>query len=186
MKVNGNAVKPGYIIEHNGGLWRAVKTEHTQPGKGGAYLQVELKNIRDGSKLNERFRAAEAVERVQLELRPFQYLYGDDDNLTFMNTENYEQITVARDLAGEQVVFLQDGMAVEIEFYEDEPLSLRMPDKVTLEVTDTEPVVRGQTAANSYKPAILENGVRVSVPPFIGIGDRVVVSTETFSYSERA
>lgn len=186
MKVNGNAVKPGYIIEHNGGLWRAVKTEHTQPGKGGAYLQVELKNIRDGSKLNERFRAAEAVERVQLELRPYQYLYGDDNNLTFMNTENFEQIDLKRELAGEQAVFLQDGMMVEIEFYEDEALSLQMPQKVILEVADTEPVVKGQTAANSYKRATLSNGVHVSVPPFVGIGDKVVVNTETSEYMERA
>lgn len=186
MKVNGNAIKPGYIIEHNGGLWRAVRTEHTQPGKGGAYLQVELKNIRDGSKLNERFRAAEAVERVQLELRPFQYLYGDDDNLTFMNTENYEQIDIKRELAGEQSVFLQDGMMVEIAVYEDEPLSVQMPQKVILEVAETEPVMKGQTAANSYKPAILANGVRVSVPPFVGAGDKVVVNTETFEYMERA
>ena len=186
MKVNGNAVKPGYIIEHNGGLWRAVKTEHTQPGKGGAYLQVELKNIRDGSKLNERFRAAEAVERVQLELRPYQYLYGDDDNLTFMNTENFEQIDLKRALAGEQAVFLQDGMMVEIEFYDDEALSLQMPQKVILEVADTEPVVKGQTAANSYKRATLSNGVHVSVPPFVGTGDKVVVNTETFEYMERA
>ncbi|MEN3951609.1 elongation factor P [Iodidimonas sp. SYSU 1G8] len=186
MKVNGNAIKPGYIIEHNGGLWRAVRTEHTQPGKGGAYLQVELKNIRDGSKLNERFRAAEAVERVQLELRPFQYLYGDDDNLTFMNTENYEQIEIKRELAGEQSVFLQDGMMVEIAVYEDEPLSVQMPQKVILEVAETEPVMKGQTAANSYKPAILANGVRVSVPPFVGTGDKVVVNTETFEYMERA
>jgi elongation factor P len=186
MKVNGNAVKPGYIIEHNGGLWRAVKTEHTQPGKGGAYLQVELKNIRDGSKLNERFRAAEAVERVQLELRPYQYLYGDDNNLTFMNTENFEQIDLKRELAGEQAVFLQDGMMVEIEFYEDEALSLQMPQKVILEVADTEPVVKGQTAANSYKRATLSNGVHVSVPPFVGTGDKVVVNTETFEYMERA
>ena len=186
MKINGNAIKIGNIIEHKGGLWRAVKTEHTQPGKGGAYLQVELKNLKDGSKLNERFRASENVEKVRLEQRAYQYLYGDDTLLTFMNLEDYEQVELNRDLVGDQAVFLQDGMEVEIEFYEQDALGVRLPEKVTLEVADTEPVIKGQTAANSYKPAVLENGVRVTVPPFIAVGDKVVVTTETGEYAERA
>ena len=156
MKINGNAIKIGNVIEHKGGLWRAVKTEHTQPGKGGAYLQVELRNLRDGSKLNERFRASENVERVRLEQKSYQYLYGDDDTITFMNMEDYEQIGLNRDLVGDQEVYLQDGMVVEIEFNDEEPLGVQVPEKVTLEVTETEPVVKGQTAANSYKPAVLE------------------------------
>ena len=185
-KISGNEVRPGTMIEHQGRLWMAVKSQSVKPGKGGAYNQVELKDIESGTKLNERFRSSEMVEEIHLDKKDFQFLYAKDDMLTFMDMENYEQIELATDFVGDQAVFLQDGMAVEIEFYEDEPLSMRMPDKVTLEVTETEPVVRGQTAANSYKPAILENGVRVSVPPFIGIGDRIVVNTETFSYSERA
>ncbi len=186
MKINGNAIKIGNVIEHKGGLWRAVKTEHTQPGKGGAYLQVELKNLKDGSKLNERFRASENVERARLEQRPYQFLFGDDDKLTFMNMEDYEQVELNRSLIGDQAVYLQDGMEVQIEFHEDDPLGVAVPEKVTLEVTETEPVIKGQTAANSYKPAVLENGVRTNVPPFIAIGDKVVVHTETGEYAERA
>ena len=186
MRINGNAIKIGNVIEHKGGLWRAVKTEHTQPGKGGAYLQVELKNLKDGSKLNERFRASENVERVRLEQRPYQYLYGDDNMLTFMNMEDFEQIDINVDLVGDQAVYLQDGMVVEIEFNDAEPLGVQVPEKVTLEVADTEPVVKGQTAANSYKPAVMENGVRVTVPPFIGIGDKIVVNTLANEYVERA
>jgi elongation factor P len=186
MRINGNAIKIGNVIEHKGALWRAVKTEHTQPGKGGAYLQVELKNLRDGSKLNERFRASENVEKVRLEQRPYQYLYGDADLLTFMNMEDYEQIQVNADLIGEQSVYVQDGMEVEIEFHEADPLGVKVPEKVVLEVADTEPVVKGQTAANSYKPAVMENGVRVTVPPFVGVGDKIIVNTESNEYVERA
>ena len=186
MRINGNAIKIGNVIEHKGSLWRAVKTEHTQPGKGGAYLQVELKNLRDGSKLNERFRASENVEKVRLEQRPYQYLYGDTDLLTFMNMEDYEQIQLNADLIGEQSVYLQDGMEVEIEFHEADPLGVKVPEKVVLEVADTEPVVKGQTAANSYKPAVMENGVRVTVPPFVGVGDKIIVNTESNEYVERA
>ena len=186
MKINGNAIKIGNVIEHKGGLWRAVKTEHTQPGKGGAYLQVELKNLKDGSKLNERFRASENVEKVRLEQRPYQYLYGDENLLTFMNMEDYEQIEINTDLVGDTKVYLQDGMEVEIEFHEADPLGVQVPQKVTLEVAETEPIVKGQTAANSYKPAVLENGVRITVPPFIGIGDKIIVNTELGEYVERA
>ncbi len=186
MKINGNAIRIGNVIEHKGGLWRAVKTEHTQPGKGGAYLQVELKNLNDGSKLNERFRASENVERVRLEQRKYQYLYGDDDTLSFMNLETYDQITVPRELMGEQTVFLQDGMEVEMEFHDETPLGVRLPDTVVLEVSETEPTVKGQTAAKSSKPAILGNGLRVMVPPFVDIGDKIVVNTEDSAYVERA
>ena len=186
MKINANAIKIGNVIEHKGGLWRAVKTEHTQPGKGGAYLQVELKNLKDGSKLNERFRASENVEKVRLEQRPYQYLYGDENLLTFMNMEDYEQIEINTDLVGDTKVYLQDGMEVEIEFHEADPLGVQVPQKVTLEVAETEPIVKGQTAANSYKPAVLENGVRITVPPFIGIGDKIIVNTELGEYVERA
>ena len=186
MKINGNAIKIGNVIEHKGGLWRAVKTEHTQPGKGGAYLQVELRNLKDGTKLNERFRASENVEKVSLEQRAYQYLFGDDNMLTFMNVEDYEQVNLNRNLVGDQAVFLQDGMQVEIEFHDMDPLGVRLPEKVTLEVTETEPVIKGQTAANSYKPAILENGVRTSVPPFIATGDKIIVNTESGEYAERA
>lgn len=186
MKINGNAIRPGNVVEHKGGLWVAVKIQHTQPGKGGAYLQVELKNLRDGSKLNERFRSSESVERVRLEQKPHQFLYEDGELLTFMDTSNYEQVSIAKDMVGERAAFLQDGMDVEIEFHEDSPLTVILPEQVVLEITDTEPTVKGQTAASSYKPAILENGIRVMVPPFCGSGEKIVVNTETSEYLKRA
>lgn len=186
MKINGNAIRPGNVIEHKGGLWVAVKIQHTQPGKGGAYLQVELKNLRDGSKLNDRFRSSESVERVRLEQKPHQFLYEDGDMLTFMDTSSYEQVSIAKDMVGERAGFLQDGMDVEIEFHEDSPLTVILPEQVVLEITETEPTVKGQTAASSYKPAILENGMRVMVPPFCGTGEKIVVNTETSEYLKRA
>jgi elongation factor P len=186
MKINGNAIRPGNVIEHKTGLWVAVKIQHTQPGKGGAYLQVELKNLRDGSKLNERFRSSETVERARLEQRPYQFLFEDGELLTFMNTADYEQVSLSKDLVGDKAQFLQDGMSLEIEFYEDEPLNVLLPENVTLEITETEPTVKGQTAASSYKPAILENGMRIMVPPFCSTGEKIVVNTETVEYSKRA
>ena len=186
MKIDGNAIRPGNVIEHKGGLWRAVKIAHTQPGKGGAYLQVELKNLRDGSKLNERFRSSEKVERARLEQKDYQYLYMDDDMAHFMDQESYEQISISAEDIGEDTVFLQDGMMVRIEFHEESPLGVSLPEKVTLEVTETEPVVKGQTASSSYKPATLENGLRVGVPPFINQGDKIIVSTAEREYAGRA
>ena len=186
MRINGNSIRPGMVVEHKGGLWRAVRIKHTQPGKGGAYLQVELRNLRDGSKLNERFRSSQQVERVRLEQKRHQFLYADGDMYTFMDTETYEQISLTADLIGEGAVYLQDGMEVRIEFTEATPLGLQVPDSVALEVVETEAVVKGQTAASSNKPAILENGVRIMVPPFIATGDRVMVNTAENTYQKRA
>lgn len=186
MKINGNAIRPGNVIEHKGGLWVAVKIQHTQPGKGGAYLQVELKNLRDGTKLNERFRSSETVERARLEQKDHQFLFEDGDLLNFMDTDSYEQVAISKELVGEKAQFLQDGMQLEIEFYEDEPLNVLLPEHITLEITETEPTVKGQTAASSYKPAILENGMRIMVPPFCSTGEKIVVNTETSEYAKRA
>ncbi|MEM9764752.1 MAG: elongation factor P, partial [Pseudomonadota bacterium] len=185
-KINGNEIRSGNILEHNGGLWVAVKTEHVKPGKGGAFAQVEMKNLRNGSKLNERFRSADKVERVRLEQKDQQFLYQQDDMLVFMDTETFEQIELPADILGERRPFLQDGMTVQIEYYEAEALSASLPEKVTCTIAETEPVVKGQTAANSYKPAVLDNGVRVMVPPFVGQEEKIVVNTETFEYVERA
>ena len=187
MKINGNAIRPRYVVEHKGRLWRAVKIQHTQPGKGGAYLQVELKDIRDGTKLNERFRSSESVERVRLDQKSYQYLYADANGQTFMDTDTYEQITVSDDLIGaDQVAFLQDGMMVKIESYEGDVIGVELPEKVTLEVVEADAVVKGQTASSSYKPAVLENGARVLVPPHIEAGTRIVVNTADATYAERA
>jgi elongation factor P len=186
MKINGNEIRIGNIIQHQGGLWVAVKTNAVKPGKGGAFNQVELKNLEDGRKLNERFRASETVERVRLDQKPHTFLYAEGDMLVFMNSENYEQINLEADFVGERAAFLTDGMEVQLEFHEDRPISVSLPDQVTLSVTETEPVVKGQTAANSYKPAILENGSRTTVPPFISVGERIIVMTEDGSYVKRA
>jgi elongation factor P len=186
MKIKGNAIRPGNVVEHQGKLWIAVRIQHTQPGKGGAYLQVELKNLRDGSKLNERFRSAETVARVRLEQKDYHYIFGDENKLTVMDTETYDQIEVDRHLAGDAAVYLQDGMMVTVESYEEEPLKVTLPETVTMEVTDTEPAVKGQTAAASYKPAILENGVRTMVPPFVEVGNNVVINTADGTYAKRA
>ena len=186
MKINGNEIRPGNIINHQNGLWVAVKTNAVKPGKGGAFNQVELKNLIDGRKLNERFRASETVERVRLEQKAHTYLYADGDMLVFMNSENYEQISLPQDFVGARAAFLTDGMEVQLEFHEQRPISVTLPEQVVLEISDTEPVVKGQTAANSYKPAILENGVRTSVPPFVNVGERILVLTEDGSYVKRA
>jgi elongation factor P len=187
MKINGNEVKPGMVLQHQDALWTVVKTLAVKPGKGGAFAQVEMKNILDGRKLNERFRAADKVERVRLEQKDFQFLFKDETMATFMDQENYEQIELQMDFIGEETAnFLTDGMVVVLEFYEDRPIGLTLPQFVELEVADTEPVVKGQTAANSYKPAVLSNGARTSVPPFVGIGERVIISTEDGSYQKRA
>ncbi len=186
MKINGNAIRPGNVIEHKNRLWRATKIQHTQPGKGGAYLQVELKDIRDGTKLNERFRASEDVDRVRLDQKDYQFLFADGEMLTFMDNENYEQVMLHSDLVGEPVVFLQDGMTVTIESYEEEPISVMLPDTIVSEIAEADPVVKGQTASSSYKPATLENGVKIMVPPHIEAGTRVVVNTADSSYVERA
>lgn len=186
MKIDGNAVRPGNVIEHKGGLWRAVKIAHTQPGKGGAYLQVELKNLIDGTKLNERFRSSEKVEKVTLEQKDYQFLYAEGEMFTFMDQDTYEQISISAEDIGEDSVFLQDGMTVVIELYGEKPIGVSLPEKVVLEVTETEPVVKGQTASSSYKPAILENGLRVGVPPFVSAGDKIIVSTAEREYAGRA
>ncbi|MEM9724922.1 MAG: elongation factor P [Pseudomonadota bacterium] len=186
MKINGNEIRPGNIIDHNGGLWVAVKTSHVKPGKGGAFAQVELRNLRNGSKLNERFRSADKVERVRLEQKDQQFLYEQDGMLVFMDSETFEQVELSAELLGDRRPFLQDGMTVVIEYHEDEALNVTLPEKVICEIADTEPVVKGQTAANSYKPAQLDNGLRITVPPFIGVGEKVEVMTETFEYVGRA
>lgn len=187
MKINGNEIRPGYIIEHNDRLWTAVKTEHVKPGKGGAYMQVELKDIRTGTKSNERFRASESVERVRLEEREFQFLYEESgDVLAFMDQENFEQMSVKKDLLGESVAFLQEGMSVMVSIHEGEVMGIRLPDTVIMRIIEADPVIKGQTATSSYKPALLENGVKIMVPPHIESGGRIVINTTDGAYVERA
>jgi len=185
-KINGNEIRPGTVVEHDGGLWVAVKTNTVKPGKGGAYNQVELRNLISGTKLNERFRAAETVEQVDLELKDFSFLYEQGEALIFMDTESYEQLELQKDFVGDRAAFLQDGMMVTVQLYQEKPIGIRLPDQVVLGIAEADPVVRGQTAASSYKPAVLENGVRILVPPFIEAGERVLVDTNELTYLRRA
>jgi elongation factor P len=186
MKINAVEIKPGNILEYEGGLWRAVKTAHTQPGKGGAYMQVELKNLIDGRKNNIRFRSAESVEKVRLEQKDFQFLFADGDALTFMDKETFDQVTLDSDILGDAAAFLTDGMDVVMETYEDKPISVQLPNQIDAMVVEADAVVKGQTASSSYKPAILDNGVRVMVPPFIGAGTRIVVDVYAREYVKKA
>ena len=187
MKIAGNEIKPGAVIEHDGSLWVAVKTQAVKPGKGGAYNQVELKNLFDGRKLNERFRSAEAVESIELDFKGYTFLFEAGEMLTFMDKETFDQIEIAKDFIGEErAAFLQDGMDVKVESYEGKPISVQLPQNVTLTIIEADAVVKGQSASSSYKPAKLENGLRVMVPPFIESGTRIVVSTEDVTYVKRA
>ncbi|MGB0907557.1 MAG: elongation factor P [Maricaulaceae bacterium] len=186
MKINGNEIRIGNIIKHQDTIWVAVRTNAVKPGKGGAFNQVELKNLLDGRKLNERFRAAETVEKIRLEQKTHTYLYPENNFLVFMDGETFEQIMLDKDFVGDRAAYLNDGMSVDVEFYEERPINISIPEQVVLEVADTEPVVKGQTAANSFKPATLTNGVRTNVPPFVGVGERLIINTEDGSYVKRA
>jgi elongation factor P len=186
MKIDGNAIRPGYVLEYRDRLWMVVRAEHVKPGKGPAYQQVELRDLVDGTKLNERFRAAETVERVRLEEKEYQFLYQDGDQLNLMDQETFEQTAIGKELIGDRLPFLQEGMTLSVQAYEGRPLMVWLPETAVLEVVEADPVVKGQTAAASYKPAVLENGVRVMVPPHIEAGTRVVVNIAEATYVERA
>jgi len=185
-KISGNDIRSGNVLDYNGGLWLVVAVEHVKPGKGGAFAQVELRNIRTGTKLNERFRSVDKVERVRLEQKDQQFLYEHDGMLILMDTETFEQIELSADILGERRAFVQDGMILVVEYFESEPLSATLPQKVTCRVTETAPFIKGQTATNSFKPALLSNGIRVMVPPFVNSDEDIVVNTETMEYAERA
>jgi elongation factor P len=186
MKVTAITLRPGHVLEYNGKLMAVTKYEIMQPGKGASVIQVEMRDIRTGNKDNVRYRTQETVERVRLEQHDCQYMYADGEEYHFMNNETYEQFSINEDIIGYPARFLQEGMICVVETYENEPLNVELPDSVTMEVVEAEPVVKGQTASSSYKPAILENGAKVMVPPHIETGTRVVVKTEDGSYVERA
>ncbi|MFI4986924.1 MAG: elongation factor P [Alphaproteobacteria bacterium] len=186
MKLQANAIRPGNILEHNGRQWAVLKIQIIQPGKGGAFIQVEMRDLKNGVKTNERWRTQDTVEKLQVEEKDCTFLFGDDHAFTFMDGETFEQFTLSREVVGEPGAFLQDGMQVVVELIEGTPVSVELPDKVTMRVVEADPVVRGQTAASSYKPAVLENGVRTLVPPFVEAGTRIIVNTADASYVERA
>lgn len=186
MKISGVDIRPGNILEYEGGIWKVAKIQHTQPGKGGAFMQVEMKNLIDGRKTNVRFRSQDTVEKVRLDTKDFQFLFADGDALTFMDKENYEQINLERDLLGEAADFLQDGMDVVLEMWEERPISVELPETIEAVIVEADAVVKGQTASSSFKPAILDNGVRVMVPPHITSGTRIVVNVYDREYVKRA
>ena len=185
-KITGNEISPGTLINFENGLWIAVKTQKVKPGKGGAYNQVELKNVTTGTKLNQRFRSDEAVDEAYLDKKDFQFLFASGDMLTFMDMESYEQIELAADFVGEQAAFLQDGMKTLVQLYEGKPIGIKLPVQVTLTIAEADPVLKGGTAAPSYKTAVLENGLKIQVPPFIAAGERIIVATEDGTYVRRA
>ncbi len=186
MKISGNDIRPGQLLEHKGRLWMVAKIQHTQPGKGGAYMQVEMKDVRSGTKLNERFRSSETVERIRLDEKDYQYLFEENDQVTLMDQVTFEQLSVPKSLIGEPAVFLQENMNVTVSFYDGDIIQVHLPTHVTMVIREAEAVVKGQTASSSFKPAILENGVRVMVPPHIDSGTKIVVDTQERTYVERA
>ena len=185
MKILGVEVKPGNIIEHKNDLWKCLKSQAVKPGKGGAYNQVELKSITKGTKLNERFRSSETIEKATLDEKKFQFLYSSNDEFFFMDSENFEQISINRLLVEDSEKFLKENLEVTIESYQDKPLSVILPRSVEYEVLETDSVVKGQTASGSYKPATIQNGVKILVPPFVSQGDKILVDTVTQEYLKK-
>jgi elongation factor P len=185
MKILGVEVKPGNIIEHKNDLWKCLKSQAVKPGKGGAYNQVELKSITKGTKLNERFRSSETIEKATLDEKTFQFLYSSNDEFFFMDSENFEQISINRTLVEDSEKFLKENLEVTIESYQDKPLSVILPRSVEYEVLETDSVVKGQTASGSYKPATIQNGVKILVPPFVSQGDKILVDTITQEYLKK-
>ncbi len=186
MKQLAGSIRIGWVIEYKGKPWTITKASHIKPGKGGAFMQVEMKSVEEGTKTNERFRTEDTVEKMMVEDKDCQFLFEDSNGLTFMECETFEQFTMPADILGDSRPFLTDGMNVRISHINSRPISVELPLQVVCTIVETEPVVKGQTAASSYKPAILDNGVRVMVPPFINAGDKIVVGTNEATYVERA
>ena len=186
MKIDGNQIKVGNILEINSKLWKVTKTQHTQPGKGGAYLQVEMKELIEGTKINERFRSSESVEKAILDEKEYQYLYSDENKFYFMDNTNFEQIEIGSEIISEsQSKFLKENQNVTIQMYESKPVSIILPTQISFKVVQCDSVVKGQTAASSYKPAVLERNIKTNVPPFIEVGDEIIINTEDFNYIEK-
>ncbi len=186
MKVNANSIRVGNVIEFENQLWKVIKREHVKPGKGGAYIQAEMKNIVTGNKTNTRYNSSEDVDLAYVEQKNYQFQYFDQDELVAMDMESFESFNLDKELVGEALPFLQEGMNIRVEYCNDKPISITLPETVNAVIAQADAVVKGQTAASSYKPAILENGVRVMVPPFVASGEEIIVKTEDFSYVGRA
>ena len=185
MKILGNEIKSGMVIEHKNDLWAVLKTQHVKPGKGGAFNQVELKSVKKGTKLNERFRSSDTIERAILDDKKFSFLYEDEKNCHFMDQSNFEQIQINKSLLGEKSKLLKENMEVNVQFYEDQALAVDLPSSVELKIENTDAAIKGQTASSSYKPATLENGIKIMVPPFINSDDKIILDTRTLEYIKK-
>ncbi len=185
MKISGNEVKIGMIIEHNNDLWEVLKTQHVKPGKGGAFNQVEMKSINKKTKLNERFRSSDNVERAIVEEVDYNFLYEDKEDFYFINNKTFEQINLKKELIGEKTKFLSEGLKVTIGIYNDLPIKIDLPNQVECKIKTTDAAIKGQTAASSYKPALLENGVNILVPPFVENEDNIIIDTRTLEYIKK-
>tara|TARA_B100001996_G_scaffold366747_1_gene337750 strand:+ start:441 stop:1004 length:564 start_codon:yes stop_codon:yes gene_type:complete len=185
MKILANEIKPGMIIEHKNDYWNVLKTQHVKPGKGGAFNQVELKSITKGTKLNERFRSSENVDKAEIDEKKFNFLYLDENNCHFMDNKTFEQISLQKSLVGEKYKLLSENLEVTISFMEEKPISIDLPNNVECTVKSTDAVVKGQTAASSYKPATLDNGIDTAVPPFIESGEKIILDTRTLEYVKK-
>ena len=185
MKITANEIKPGMIIEHKNDYWNVLKTQHVKPGKGGAFNQVELKSVLKGTKLNERFRSNESVEKAEVNEKKFNFLYIDGENCHFMDKENFEQVEISKKAAGEQYKLLKENLEVVISFMEEKPISLELPNNIECIIESTDAAIKNQTASSSYKPAILDCGIKINVPPFLENGEKIIIDTRTLEYVKR-
>ena len=185
MKISGNEIRVGMLIEHKNDLWQVLKTQHVKPGKGGAFAQVEMKSVNRNTKLNERFRSSDTVEKASLDEIKFNYLYEDEDDYYFINPKTFEQINIKKDIIGEKGKLLTENLEVDISFYNESPLSVEMPNQVTCKVKTTDVALKGQTVSSSYKPATLDNGINIQVPPFIESEDEIIIDTRTIEYVKK-
>ena len=185
MKISGNEIRVGMLIEHKNDLWQVLKTQHVKTGKGGAFAQVEMKSVNKNTKLNERFRSSDTVEKASLDEIKFSYLYEDEDDYYFINPKTFEQINIKKDIIGEKGKLLTENLEVDISFYNESPLSVEMPNQVTCKVKTTDVALKGQTVSSSYKPATLDNGINIQVPPFIEIEDEIIIDTRTIEYVKK-
>jgi elongation factor P len=185
MKIYASEIRVGMLIEYKDDLWQVLKTQHVKPGKGGAFAQVEMKSVNKNTKLNERFRSSESVEKASLDETKFNYLYNDETNYHFMNPKSFEQINIKKETIGEKGKLLTENLEVSISFYNEKPLSVDLPNQVTCVVATTDVALKGQTVSSSYKPATLNNGINIQVPPFIESEDKIIVDTRTMEYIKK-
>ena len=185
MKINAGEIRVGMLLEYKNDLWQVLKTQHVKPGKGGAFAQVEMKSVGKSTKLNERFRSSETVEKASLEEISFNYIYSDENNYFFMNPRTFEQIDIKKNIIGERGNLLSENLEVSISFYNDTAISVELPNQVSCKIASTDAALKGQTVSSSYKPAILENGIKIQVPPFINVEDEIILDTRTFQYVKK-